>query len=160
MLDAADTLLGKEFGFPVKIRITNPELFADSMQVDEVSDVTDQILLEHMLADPSYKTDQIFERLEVSDVLIDGADMSFKVSGAVKNKKLLSNSAIEFFWGDDTWLPSGMNEAVSELLLASNDNPSPDEMGFEFIEIPGPLWLRPDLVIQIPDVEDESFDLI
>jgi hypothetical protein len=37
-------------------------------------------------------------------------------------------------WGDADWSPATVGEAAYEVLLASNANPSPCDMGFEFIE--------------------------
>ena len=53
-------------------------------------------------------------------------------------------------WSDDHWEPDHPEEALYELLLASNANPSPDVMGFAF-EDWGPL---PALPAPPPDTED------
>ena len=37
-------------------------------------------------------------------------------------------------WGDDEWVADTLEEALYELLLASNPNPSPCDLGFEIVD--------------------------
>jgi hypothetical protein len=56
----------------------------------------------------------------------------------------------EACWGDADWRPSSMGEAAYEVLLASNANPSPCDMGFEFIEThyAGDVAYEPDVLTE------------
>lgn len=47
-----------------------------------------------------------------------------------------SRNAYLAAWWDNTWLPASPAEALFELALGSNANPSPNEMGFEILEYP------------------------
>lgn len=37
-------------------------------------------------------------------------------------------------WGQEDWEPDNLEEALYELVLASNPNPSPSDLGFEIVE--------------------------
>lgn len=41
-------------------------------------------------------------------------------------------------WGDDEWTPDDLIEALAEILLGSNPNPSPGDLGFTIVRW-GPL---------------------
>jgi hypothetical protein len=37
-------------------------------------------------------------------------------------------------WGQEDWEPDNLEEALYELVLASNSNPSPSNLGFEIVD--------------------------
>ena len=37
-------------------------------------------------------------------------------------------------WGDASWVPESLEEALYEIVLASNPNPSPIDLGFEIVD--------------------------
>ena len=52
----------------------------------------------------------------------------------VLDPDLLVESAKRYYrdaWGDDDWEPAGLGEVALEVLVNSNQNPSPDELGIQ-----------------------------
>ena len=64
------------------------------------------------------------------------------VIARVYDEESVTRAAIEAYqsaWADITWEPTGLAEALYELLLASNKNPSPSDLGFEIVSWNAPM---------------------
>jgi hypothetical protein len=65
--------------------------------------------------------------------------MRIKISATINvtDEALLIQEAKDRFkkyWGEPNWEPKDIGEAALETLLLSNDNPSPSDLGFEFLD--------------------------
>jgi hypothetical protein len=123
----------------VRVRVTDPETFRGAMGLTEQTEISAADLEAAMLRLPVDAAEAGIDRIRVSDVLSSQADLYFEVSAEVSDMGRLVGAAREAYleaWWDNTWIPGSPNEALFELALGSNANPSPDEMGFEFVEFP------------------------
>lgn len=124
--------------FFVTLTITDQETFAS-----EVGDTAADILAV-MISPPVDPGSAGFEVIEAKWVeKMDG--VRIEVAALVDDPERLFAAARNAYlkcWSDDRWQPGSPEEALYELLLASNMNPSPDVMGFAF-EDWGPLAQNP-----------------
>lgn len=77
--------------------------------------------------------------LSVSQIIMDGDKVYFEVTAEVADMAAMVRAAREAYnecWWDNTWLPRSPQEALFEISLGSNANPSPSDMGFEFLDYP------------------------
>lgn len=68
----------------------------------------------------------------------DGPQMVLEVLVRVFNEARLVDEAqncYEACWQDASWRPETMEEALYEVLVASNESPSPNECGYELVEM-------------------------
>lgn len=121
------------------IRITDQEVFQENMGLSPEVELTPSALGDQMLNLPVDPQEAGIDRISVSDLSAFGAQVYFEVSAEVSDMGRLVRAAREAYleaWWDNSWLPCSPNEALFELALGSNANPSPDEMGFEFVNFP------------------------
>ncbi len=122
------------------IRVTDLETFRDVMGLSSEAEITPSDLEGQMLNLPVVPEEAGIHRIRVSDLRVHGEQIYFEVTAEVVDMGRLIRAARDAYleaWWDNSWLPSSPNEALFELALGSNANPSPDQMGFEFVEFPG-----------------------
>lgn len=123
----------------VMIRVTDQDVFRENMGLSPGATITPTDLGAHMLNLPVEPQEAGIDRIRVSDLSAFGAQVYFEVSAEVSDMGRLIRAAREAYleaWWDNTWFPCSPNEALFELALGSNANPSPDQMGFEFVDFP------------------------
>lgn len=143
MMGRLDDLIREEVSFKVVIHILDEDLFVGEMDSNDLTGVTCEKMTKHMLVTPKNPQNVGIEDLRISSLSIEGTKLAFTVSARITNAKCLTKEARQQYedcWGDREWLPSGKEELLAEYALASNANPSPADMGFEFEELPGPLF--------------------
>lgn len=126
-----------EVRFGALIRVSDEGLFRTEMGVFGDRSLHASDLEKGMLALPVKPRDAGVSRLRVEELSVEGDEAYFEVVAEVADPGRLVRAAREAYleaWWDNTWLPASPREALFELALGSNDNPSPDEMGFEFLE--------------------------
>jgi hypothetical protein len=72
--------------------------------------------------------------------LAEAGTYQLTVNATVRNEAgVVTAAQIAFFetWGDEEWVPEDLAEALFEMLLASNPNPSPSNLGFTVVD-----WCR------------------
>ena len=119
------------------IRVSDEGLFRTEMGVFGDRSLRASDLEKEMLELPVEPRDAGLSRLRVEELSVEGDEAYFEVVAEVSDLGRLVRTAREAYleaWWDNTWLPASPREALFELALGSNDNPSPDEMGFEFLE--------------------------
>lgn len=122
------------------IRVTDQETFRTEIGPSSGAEITPSDLEARMLNLPLDPQEAGIDRIRVSDLRALGAEIYFEVSAEVSDMGRLVRAARDAYleaWWDSSWLPSSPNEALFELALGSNANPSPSEMGFEFVAFPG-----------------------
>jgi len=122
------------------IRVTDPEDFRSGMGLSAETEITASHLEARMLNLPVVKEEAGIDGIRVSDLRVHGEQIYFEVTAQVSDMSRLVRAARDAYleaWWDNSWLPCSPNEALFELALGSNANPSPDQMGFEFVEFPG-----------------------
>jgi hypothetical protein len=139
-----------EVYFTCCINILDAGEFAEAMGVEDIDKITFRDLEEKMLNVDVTLEKAGLKEIQCSDIEISGLEMRFKVMGHVEDHAALTREARECYagcWGDTDWYPKSAADALWELSLASNGNPSPDDFGFEFIamlEEPDPVEGEPD----------------
>ena len=121
------------------IRVTDQDVFRENMGLSPEVEITPSDLGDQMLNLPVDPQEAGIDRISVSDLSAFGAQVYFEVSAEVSDMGRLVRAAREAYleaWWDNSWLPCSPKEALFELALGSNANPSPDEMGFEFVNFP------------------------
>jgi hypothetical protein len=121
------------------IRISDPEGFATEMGVKGGGDVTPAHLEAGMLRLPVDPASAGISSLSASSLIMEGDKAYFEVTAEVADMAAMVRAAREAYnecWWDNTWLPSSPQEALFEIALGSNANPSPSDMGFEFLDYP------------------------
>lgn len=77
------------------------------------------------------------DAIKVINLRKEGLDLTFEVEAKVMSMRNLVAAARLAYaetWGDQAWIPATPQEALFEICLGSNPNPSPDEIGFAFTE--------------------------
>lgn len=118
------------------IRVSDEGLFRSEMGVFGERGIRASDLEKGMLALPVNPRDAGVSRLRVEKLSVEGDEAYFEVVAEVSDPGRLVRAAREAYleaWWDNTWLPASPREALFELALGSNDNPSPADMGFEFL---------------------------
>ena len=121
------------------IRITDPETFMSEMGVNGTEPLGPDHFRAGMLRLPAALTDLGLLHLTVTDMSVFGEKAYFKVTAEVADMAAMVRAAREAYnecWWDNTWLPRSPHEALFEIALGSNSNPSPSDMGFEFLDHP------------------------
>lgn len=127
--------------FAVQLNITDLDEFLASMEISDMSDITSDVLTEKLLVPGEDTQPPTVINVKCKNITIDpgpaSLSLKFVVSAEFPNQPaLIEDSKMCYFenWGDDSWGPENNAEALFELLLASNANPSPDLMGFEIVD--------------------------
>lgn len=118
------------------IRVTERELFRSSMGVSGERRLTASDLDQRMLRLPVEGHLAGIDRVRVAELSLKGEEVYLEVLAEVSDPRALTRAAREAYleaWGDNTWLPASPREALFELALGSNANPSPADIGFEFL---------------------------
>lgn len=157
MYDKAEKLLSNEFNFKVNIFVSDEKTFMEALHISAMEELKEDDLQQYLLVDPSGFKEKLFKTFSVNQITYSDDQLEFTVSGEVSNKKELTRNARDAYeqcWFQADWCPSGIEEAVSELFIASNDStPSASDMGFEFTKLPGQLFRIEN------DMESDSFDM-
>lgn len=134
----SDDLFSKEIRVGALLRLSDEALFRSGVDAPEEGQITGAHLTEGLLRLPETEKEAGLGSISVTDVILKNGHLHIEVTAEVENPEALTRAARAAYvdcWGDDKWLPSGPREALMEFALASNANPSPDEMGFEFIDL-------------------------
>lgn len=126
--------------FGVLIRVTDQNTFRADMGLSQEKEILPSDLEASMLNLPVDIQKAGIDRIWVSHLSLEGERIYFEVSAAVADMGRLVRAARDAYleaWWDNSWVPSSPNEALFELALGSNANPSPAELGFEFVAFPG-----------------------
>jgi len=118
----------------VRLTVTHHEGFAE-----DVGATPDAILAGMMK--PPVDLEAAGFRITSSSLLEEKGQILIEVAAKVLDQDRLFAAARQAYldcWSDEIWSPAHPEEALFELLFASNANPSPDQMGFAF-EAWGPL---------------------
>lgn len=118
----------------VRLTVTHPEGFAEEIGA------TPEDILAGMMKPPADPEAAGF-RIISSSLLEEKGQILIEVAAEVQDADKLFAAARQAYrdcWSDGHWSPDHPEEALYELLFASNANPSPDQMGFAF-EAWGPL---------------------
>lgn len=126
--------LPKRLGIGATIEITDEAAFSDFLgkKAGErigVLDMPPMIALEKSLEEAG------LEKLAVTSLSIRGSTMRFEIQAQIQSMQTMVAAARDAYlgsWFDGGWLPRSPQEALFELCLASNANPSPSDIGFEF----------------------------
>lgn len=119
------------------IRVSDEGLFRTEMGVFGGRSLRASDLEKEMLEIPVEPRNAGVSRLRVEELSVEGDEAYFEVVAEVADMGRMIRAAREAYleaWWDNTWLPASPREALFELALGSNANPSPAEMGFEFLE--------------------------
>lgn len=122
------------------IRVTDQETFRTEIGISSGAEITPSDLEARMLNLPIDPQEAGIDRVRVSDLRVHREEIYFEVIAEVSDMSRLVRAARDAYldaWWDNGWLPCSPNEALFELALGSNANPSPDQMGFEFVAFPG-----------------------
>ena len=123
----------------VLIRVTNPEAFQAEMGCSTGAGVGPSDLERGMVRLPVEPDLAGIDRILVRDLSVGEDQMYFEVEAEVSDMGRLVRAAREAYleaWWDNTWIPTSPQEALFELALGSNANPSPDQLGFEILDHP------------------------
>lgn len=125
-----------QMGVGASIRVTDEDVFAAFLgkAPGERIGVLD---MAPMIALSGSPQEAGLEKLAVTSLSVRGDMMRFEVQARISSMKAMveaSRAAYQDSWFERDWLPNSPQLALLELCLASNDNPSPADLGFEFIE--------------------------
>lgn len=133
-----DDLLARETRIGTILNISDEALFRSALDVPEGEHINETHLTEGLLRLPVSEAEAGLDSASVTHAILLDASLYIEVTAHISDPERLTRAARSAYldcWGDDEWLPSGPCEAIFELALASNANPSPDEMGFEFVAL-------------------------
>lgn len=119
------------------IRVSDEGLFRVEMGIFGDRHLRTSDLEREMLELPVEPRDAGISRLRVEELSVEGDEAYFEVVAEVSDIGRMVRASREAYleaWWDNSWLPSSPREALFELALGSNANPSPADMGFEFLE--------------------------
>jgi hypothetical protein len=123
----------------VTINITNEDEFRQSA-VDYGCDNDDNIeeMVERLVISADEPPlDHGYEIRSTDVTAISEKQFSILVSVNVTDEQAMIKEVRNCYsavWQDSDWKPESLGEAVYELLCASNERPSPDTVGFEFVD--------------------------
>ena len=120
----------------LKLNLTDDMAFAKAMGRDEIGSVRSPDIQKRFLVASEPEADKAV-RIDTVDVFIDTTTGKLEILAAfdIEDEGALTRVARKAYaecWGDREWMPGSIEEALYETFAASNANPSPDEMGFEF----------------------------
>ena len=130
--------------YTCKLHITDRELFNDEMIISSIEEFNSKVALENLLVYDSILSlaDVGIDSLDVQDIEIntknDDDFISMTVIAKVKDHCAMTAKARDAYaknWQNNNWYPESAEEALWELTLASNDNPSPSDFGFKIMEM-------------------------
>lgn len=128
--------LQSRLGIGATIRVTDEEEFSAFLGKKPgerigVLDMAPMIALGVLLEEAG------LEKLAVTSLSIRGDLMRFEVQAQIKSMKSMVEASRDAYlenWFERAWLPNSPQTALFELCLASNANPSPSDIGFEFTD--------------------------
>jgi len=118
------------------INILDDEAFCDAMGVKTLSEVDGSILAKNMTVLSVDAKKAGLYNLECGSPVKENGFLVFETRAHVEDFGALAREARGCYaacWGDDDWYPASPEDALYEIALASNANPSPDIMGFEIV---------------------------
>ena len=137
-------VLSQDVRYTCKLHILDRELFNDEMVISSIGEFNSKVALKHLLVYDSVLSlaDVGIDSLDVQDIEINTEDdndfINMTVIAKVRDHCAMTaktRNAYAANWQDNDWYPKSAAEALWELTLASNDNPSPDLFGFEIMEM-------------------------
>lgn len=146
-----EELKNPDAAFTFTIAIDDPVVFKTEMGGKDIRDLSSSDFVSHLLRPGEEVPETVLQDITCSQIENDGNRISMKVCAKVLDRGELVKAARGCYascWGDETWLPRSPSEALYELLLASNANPSPDEMGFAIEEMA--------VMMEQPSSEDDN----
>ena len=135
-----DDVLSRDLRYTCKLHIIDPKLFNDIMEIPTIADFKSKSALKHLLVMNTWPTEVGINSFNVDNIEIDIDEniIEMNVIADVEDHRALVAAAREAYkgmWQNSDWYPESAAEALWELTLASNDNPSPCDMGFEIMEM-------------------------
>jgi hypothetical protein len=120
----------------LRLNLTDAEAFTAAMGRESLAQVDGAAIEERFLVPRSAALGNAV-RIDTVDVFTeaDTGRMEILTAFDITDEGALTRAAREAYadcWGDRDWMPGSLEETLYELYAASNANPSPDEMGFEF----------------------------
>ncbi len=120
----------------LRLNLTDADAFAAAMGREALDQVDGAAIKERFLLAHSSAADKA-AMADTVDVFIDATAGKIEILAAfdIADEAALTRAAREAYadcWGDRDWVPGSLEETLYETYAASNANPSPDEMGFEF----------------------------
>ena len=137
-------ILSRDVRYTCKLQITDPELFNDEMAIFSIGEFNSRTALKWLLVHHSTLAleDVGINSLDVQDIKIniehDNDLVEMTVIADIKDHRAMiaaARNAYATCWQDNDWYPESAAEALWELTLASNNNPSPDLLGFEIMDM-------------------------
>jgi hypothetical protein len=122
------------------INILDEDLFCEAMGIEGLEELSGDILTREMTLLAKDAKLCGFNSFGCTDPAMSNGFLTFDVLTEVADFGLLVCEARDRYadcWGDDGWYPASPEEALNEIALASNANPSPGTMGFEFVSMTG-----------------------
>lgn len=120
------------------INIIDQDAFCAAMGIERLNELTGDILARKMTTLAADAKCTGLSGLGCTDPVQENGFLKYDVHADVSDFGLLVSKARDRYedcWGDDNWYPASPEDALYEVALASNANPSPDIMGFEFVSL-------------------------
>lgn len=118
----------------LRLNLTDEAAFAETMGRDSMASVDSAAIQQKFLVATHADADKAV-RIDTVDVFIEPGKIEILAAFDIADETALTRAARKAYaecWGDRDWMPGSLEEALYETFAASNANPSPDEMGFEF----------------------------
>lgn len=133
---AAARFMDPRVDLACSINITDEEAFCSAMGVISMDDITPDVLREKMTVLGGPLEAAGLTALSCASPRSEFGFFKFDVQADVEDFGTMTAFARECRMTtdpDESWYPASPEEAIWEIALASNKNPSPDLMGFEFV---------------------------
>lgn len=120
----------------LRLNLVDAEAFAEALGCNDLGSVNSTAVQSRFLVARAAAADTAAQ-IDTVDVFIDADTGKLEILAAfdIEDEAALTRAARKAYsecWGDREWMPGSIEEALYETFAASNANPSPDEMGFEF----------------------------
>jgi len=138
------------------INILDKAAFCEAMDVKTLSEVDGSTLASKMTVLSVDAKTAGLSGIECSAPTVKNGFLAFETRAHVEDFGALVREARGCYancWADDDWYPASPEDALYEIALASNANPSPDVMGFEIV---GMTPIEPDEVPMTETAEEPS----
>ena len=118
------------------IRVIDEQIFLEAMEISTLSDLTEDVLRKKMTVLPVSMPQAGLDGMACHDLRSEHGFIKFDITAQVSDfGKFVARArtAMADCFGDRDWYPASPENALDEFAMASNANPSPDEMGFEIV---------------------------
>ena len=131
--DAMPKLERVDAGINVQLHITNRSTFLELLDAPEMSKITPRVLVDRLFVPRGGHSGGV-EALQCHFEPVDDDTLSVTLYAQIADQAALRRDAMQAYvecWQDDDWTPENPSKALYELYLASNDLPSPADVGYE-----------------------------